>query len=101
VLVCDVFLVVTATFRRLYGFVLIEIARRQVLYWNVTNHPTAEWTIQQLRHGVPLELTYRFVVHDRDGIFAFLADGRDDATRDSDRSLSAARTPRRRATATW
>ena len=70
VLACDFFMVVTATFRRLYVFVLIDIARRQVLHWNVTDHPTAEWTIQQFRNGVPLDPAYRFVVHDRDGIFA-------------------------------
>jgi putative transposase len=70
VLACDFFLVVTATFRRLYVFVVLDITTRQVLHWNLTEHPTAEWTIQQFRNGLPLDAAYRFVVHDRDGIFA-------------------------------
>jgi len=32
--------------------------------------PTAEWTIQQFRNSLPLDARYRFVLHDRDGIFA-------------------------------
>ena len=70
VLACDFFLVVTATFQRLYVFVLFDIATRRVVHWNVTAHPTAAWTIQQFRNGVPLDGAHRFVVHDRDGIFA-------------------------------
>jgi transposase InsO family protein len=70
VLACDFFLVVTARFRRLYVFVLIDIATRQVVHWNVTHHPTAEWTSQQFRDGIPPDATYRLVVHDRDAIFA-------------------------------
>jgi hypothetical protein len=45
VLACDFFLVVTATFRRLYVFALIDITTRHVLHWNLTDHPTAAWTI--------------------------------------------------------
>jgi putative transposase len=70
VLACDFFLIVTATFQRLYVFVLIDITTRRVLHWNLTEHPTAGWTIQQFRNGLPLDVGYRFVVHDRDGIFA-------------------------------
>ena len=41
------------------------------MHWNLTDHPRSEWTIQQFRNGLPLEDgTYRFLVHDRDGIFA-------------------------------
>jgi len=67
---CDFFIVVTATFQRLYVFVSLDIATRRVVHWNLTQHPTAEWTIQQFRNGLPLDSPYRFVVHDRDGIFA-------------------------------
>ena len=62
VLACDFFLVVTATFQRLYDFVLFDFATRRVVHWNVTAHPTATWTIQQFRDGLPLDGTYRFVV---------------------------------------
>jgi putative transposase len=70
VLACDFFIVVTATFQRLYVFVILDIGTRQVVHWNLTDHPTAAWTIQQFRNGLPLDRAYRFLVHDRDGIFA-------------------------------
>lgn len=38
----DFCLVVTATFRVLYVFVVIEHASRRLLHVNVTAHPTAE-----------------------------------------------------------
>jgi len=70
VLACDFFIVVTATFQRLYVFVLLDIGTRRIVQWNLTDHPTSEWTIQQFRNGLPLDGRYRFLVHDRDGIFA-------------------------------
>lgn len=69
-LACDFFVVVIATFQQLYVFVVLDIATRRVIHWNLTDHPTAEWTIQQFRNGLPLDAAYRFLVHDRDGIFA-------------------------------
>ena len=70
VLACDFFIVVTATFQRLYVFVLLDIGTRQIVHWNLTDHPGSEWTIQPFRNGLTLDGTYRFLVHDRDGIFA-------------------------------
>ena len=37
--------VVTATFRFLYVFVTMEHATRRILHINVTDHPTASWTL--------------------------------------------------------
>ena len=74
VLACDFFIVVTATFQRLYVFVVLDIGTRRVVHWNLTDHPTAEWTIQQFRDGLPLDGAYRFLVHDRDAIFALAVD---------------------------
>ena len=90
VLACDFFVVVTATFQHLYVFVILDIATRRILHWNVTEHPTAEWTIQQFRNGLPLDVAGRFVVHDRDAIFAPAVD---DALRSM--SLEVLRTPPR------
>jgi putative transposase len=70
VLACDFFIVVTATFQRLYVFIVLDIGTRRVVHWNLTDHPTADWTIQQFRNGLPLDVNYQFLVHDRDGIFA-------------------------------
>ena len=47
-----------------------DFATRRVIHWNVTDYPTAEWTIQQFRNGLPLDMPYRFVLHDRDAVFA-------------------------------
>jgi transposase InsO family protein len=62
--------VVTAAFQRVYVFVILDIGTRRIVHWNVTAHPTAAWTIQQFRDGLPLDGASRLLVHDRDGIFA-------------------------------
>ena len=67
---CDFFVAITAAFRTLYVFVVIEIGSRQILHQNVTAHPTADWTLQQFREALPGDHPYRFVIHDRDSIFA-------------------------------
>ena len=70
IVACDFFVVVTATFRNLYVFVLMEVGSRRILHHNVTAHPTAEWTLQQFREALPGDHAYRFVIHDRDTIFS-------------------------------
>jgi transposase InsO family protein len=70
IVACDFCLVVTATFRLLYVFVLMEHSTRRILHCNVTAHPTAQWTLQQLREAMPSDHSYRFLIHDRDGIFS-------------------------------
>jgi putative transposase len=70
VLASDFLVVVTATFRLLYVFVVLEVGTRRIVHWNVTAHPTAEWTIQQFRMIVPGDQGHRFVTHDRDTIFS-------------------------------
>jgi putative transposase len=67
---CDFCVVITATFRILYVFVVIEHTSRRLLHVNVTAHPTAPWTLQQLRDAIPPDHTYRFLIHDRDAIFS-------------------------------
>jgi putative transposase len=44
VLACDFFVTVTAGFRMLYVFVVLDVGTRRILHWNVTDHPTGEWT---------------------------------------------------------
>src|SRR5882724_11068684 len=70
IVACDFRVAITATFRVLYVFVVIEHASRRLLHVNVTAHPTAEWTLQQLREAVPSDHGYRFLIHDRDSIFS-------------------------------
>jgi len=52
-LACDFFVTITATFRTLYVLVVLEVGTRRIVHGNVTEHPTAEWTVQQFRAIVP------------------------------------------------
>ena len=70
ILACDFFVAVTATFQLLYVFVVIEHGRRRLAHVGVTKHPTADGTLQQMREVVVDESTHRYLIHDRDSIFA-------------------------------
>ena len=70
----DFFVAVTATFRMLYVFVVIEHGTRRLAHINVTVNPTADWTLQQLRAVVGEEGAHQYLIHDRDKIFAKGAD---------------------------
>jgi putative transposase len=70
IVACDFCVAVTATFRVLYVFVVIEPASHRLIHINVTSHPTAQWTMQQFREAIPADHTYRILIHDRDSIFS-------------------------------
>jgi len=70
ILACDFFVAVTATFRMLYVFVVIEHGTRRLAHVNVTTHPSAAWTLQQLREVIADADAHRYLIHDRDSIFA-------------------------------
>ena len=70
IVACDFFVVATVNFRTLYVFVVMQLGTRRILHHNVTDHPTAEWTLQQFREALPDDHPYRFVIHDRDSIFS-------------------------------
>ena len=67
---CDFFVAVTATFRRLYVFVVIEHGSRRLVRVAVTPHPSAAWTLQQLREVVGFDRAHQYLIHDRHSIFA-------------------------------
>jgi putative transposase len=69
-LACDFFVTVTASFRVLYVFVIMEVGARRITHFNVTAHPTADWTLQQFREVITEEKTHRFLIHDRDRIYS-------------------------------
>ena len=73
-LACDFFITITAGFRTLYVFVVFDTGTRRIVHWNVTEHPTATWTVQQFRAMVPGDQPHRFLVHDRDSIYAAAVD---------------------------
>jgi putative transposase len=63
----DFFVVPTVTFQLLYGFVVLRHDRRQVVHFNVTAHPTAEWVARQLTEAFPFDTAPRYLIRDRDG----------------------------------
>jgi putative transposase len=75
ILACDFFVAITARFRTLYVFVVLEVGTRQIVHWNLTEHPTADWTVQQFRAVVPGDQPERFLIHDRDSIYAAAVNG--------------------------
>jgi len=65
----DLFTVPTIRFQVLYVFLVLALYRRRIVHFNVTAHPTAEWTVQQLREAFPFEQIPRYLPRDRDRIF--------------------------------
>ena len=58
----------TIRFLVLYVFLVLAHDRRRILHFNVTAHPTAEWTRQQLRDAFPFDQLPRYLLPDRDAI---------------------------------
>ncbi len=65
----DFFTVPTATFRILYVFIVLSHDRRHIVHFNVTAHPTARWTAQQLVEAFPFDSAPRYLLRDRDAIY--------------------------------
>jgi putative transposase len=49
----DFFVVPTIRFQILYVFPVLAHARRHILHFAVTDHPTPEWAAQQMRQALP------------------------------------------------
>ena len=60
----DFFTVPTIRFQILYVFLVLAHERRRILHFNVTAHPTAEWTAQQLRNAFPWDSAPRYLLRD-------------------------------------
>ena len=92
----DFFTVPTIRFQVLYVFLVLAHDRRRVVHFNVTAHPTAEWTAQQLREAFPFDQSPRYLLRDRDKIFGdtFRAQVKDMKIKEV---LSAPRSPWQRA----
>ena len=65
----DFSVVPTANFRLLYVFVVLGLERRRLLHFNVSAHPIAAWTAQQMVEALPNERGNRYLVRDRDAIY--------------------------------
>ena len=65
----DFFIVPSATFKIIYGFVLIRLDRRKIVHVNATQYPCKEWVHQQLIDVFPEEIGKEHLIHDRDPCF--------------------------------
>ena len=65
----DFFTVPTATFRVLFVLIILGHDRRKIVHFNVTEHPTAEWTAQQIVEAFCEGKVPRFLIRDRDGVY--------------------------------
>ena len=68
----DFFAVPTIRMRVLFVFIVLEHGRREVLHFNVTEHPTAAWTSQQIREAFADREPTRYAIRDRDGVYGNL-----------------------------
>ena len=62
----DFFTVPTASFRILYVFLVLRHERRELVHFNVTEHPTAQWAAQQMVEAFPWDPPPKYVLRDRD-----------------------------------
>jgi putative transposase len=88
----DFFTVPTLTFRILFVFVVLAHDRRHVLHFNVTAHPTADWTRQQLVEAFPWDSAPRYLLRDRDSIYGGVFTDQAEAM-EIDEVLTAPRSP--------
>jgi len=72
---CDLFVVPTFTFRRVFVFVVLDHYRRRILHFGVTTHPTAAWLAEQIQLAFPSDaIRPRFLLRDRDGAYGRVFD---------------------------
>jgi transposase InsO family protein len=62
----DMCVVPTVTFERLFAFLIVGHARRQLLWFEVTRHPTAEWLARQITEAFPWGSAPEYLVRDND-----------------------------------
>ncbi len=65
----DLFVVPTLGFRILYGFVIVRLHRRDLVWINVTTNPTAEWVARQVTEAFPWDEAPRYMIRDRDRVY--------------------------------
>ena len=65
----DLFLVPTISFRLLYGLLILQHGRRELLWVGVTAHPTAEWIARQLTEAYGWQRAPRYIIRDRDRVY--------------------------------
>jgi putative transposase len=70
IIACDFFTVPTATCRLLFVFIMLAHERRRIVHFNITEHPTAQWTAQQIVEAFPWDTAPRYLLRDRGAIYS-------------------------------
>src|SRR4029077_16232217 len=65
----DLFAVPTISFVQLYVLVIVRLARRELVWINVTSHTTAEWIARQITEAFPWNEAPRYLIRDQDAIY--------------------------------
>ena len=65
----DLLVVPTIAFIQLYVLVIVRLARRDLVWVNVTRYPTAEWIARQVTEAFPWDEAPRYLIRDRDSIY--------------------------------
>ena len=65
----DFFVVPTVRFKVLFVLVILAHHRRKVVHFNVTEHPTAQWTGQQIIEAFPWDTAPKYLLRDRDSVY--------------------------------
>ncbi len=72
----DLFVVPTIGFDLLYAFVIVRLARRDLVWINVTANPTAEWVARQITEAFPWNEAPPYMIRDRDSIYGAIVTSR-------------------------
>src|SRR5258708_6160593 len=65
----DLFVVPTIGFDLLYVLVIVRLVRRDLVWINVTTHPTADWIARQITEAFPWAEAPRYLIRDRDCVY--------------------------------
>jgi Integrase core domain len=84
----DMFVVPTLTFDLLFAFLVLGHGRRQLLWIEVTRHPTAEWLARQITEAFPWTSAPAYLVRDNDGAYGHVFTSRVRAMGIRDRPIS-------------
>ena len=84
----DLCVIPTLTFERLFAFLVLGHGRRQLLWFEVTRHPTAEWLARQITEAFPWTSAPAYLVRDNDRAYGHVFTSRVRAMGIRDRPIS-------------
>src|SRR5712691_5227202 len=65
----DLFVAPTIGFDLLYAFIIVRLARRDLVWINVTTNPSADWIARQITEAFPWNEAPRYLIRDRDRVY--------------------------------